>query len=297
MKNSWSRRDLLRRSAFLAGGVALGPALLSACGGSSTTSLESLKKKGTITVGIAGEQPYGFQQNGKLTGEDPTIQKAIWGALGIDTVDAKQTEFDGLIPGLKAHHFDVVAAGMFITPDRCKNAIFSDPVYCAPEAFLVRKGNPKNLTDFPSVADSGATLGVFNAAVESDYAKEAGVDQSKIKTMPNQQSAITQLKQGRIDAIALTSISLNWALQHQSAATQKALEVTKGFFPTVNGKKQLGCGGAVFRPEDTDLRDAFNKQLAKLKKSGKLLELIKPFGFDESTIPPDDVTTKELCKG
>ena len=243
--SQWSRRDFLRRSALLAGGAAIGPTLLSACGSSGGGgALKDLQDKGTITVGIAGEEPYGFLDNGKLTGESPTVQKAIWNALGINTVKAKETEFNGLIPGLKAHHFDAVAAGMFITPDRCKEAIFSDPIYCAPEAFMVQKGNPKNLTDFESVAKSNATLGVFNAAVEADYAKSAGVSGGQIKTMPNQQAAITQLQQGRIDAIALTSISLNWALKHQPQGTQDALEVTKGFFPVVNGKKQLGCGGA-----------------------------------------------------
>jgi len=284
----------------MAGAVAVGPTLLSACGSAGpgaggSDTLASLQKAGTITVGIAGEQPYGFMDQGKLTGMDPTVQTAIWNALGIKTVKAVQTEFDGLIPGLLAHHYDVVSAGMFINSERCQQAIFSDPMYTAPEAFMVKSGNPKGLTDFDSVAKSGAILGVFNAAVELQYAKSAGVPSGNIKTMPSQQAAITQLMQGRIDAIALTSISLAWALQHESADIQSALEVTPGFFPVVDGKKQIGAGGAVFRPSDGSLRDAFNQQLDKMRDSGQLLTLIKPFGFDASTIPPKSLTTASLC--
>lgn len=294
----WSRRQFLKRSALFAGGAAIAPTFLTACGDDGGGGgLEGLKDKGTITVGIAGEQPFGFLESGKLTGEAPAVQGAVWKALGIDKVEHKQTQFDGLIPGLNAHHFDVVAAGMFITPERCDNAQFSDPVYCAPEAFLVRKGNPDKLTDFKSAAEAGVSIGVFGSAVEGDYAKQSGVAEDKVESLPDQQTGILQLQQGRVDAIALTSISLKWALQHQSAKVQAELEVTEPFNPVIDGKEILGCGGAVFRDDQDDLRKAFNKKLAELRKSGELLELVKPFGFDESSMVPDGVTSATLCKG
>ncbi len=287
--HSWSRRDFLKRSALVAGGAVVAPSLITACsksGGGS--SLDDLKDKGTITIGISGEEPYSFRKDGKLTGEAPTVQEAIWHAIGIKNVESKQTEFSGLIPGLNSGHFDVVAAGMAITADRCKKAEFSEPVYCASEALMVKKGNPKNLSDFKSLASSGATLGVFSGAIEGDFAKDAGVSAGKIKTIPNQQAGMLQLTQGRIDAIALTRPSLAWALKQSKYTDQ--LEVLKGVPPT-------SCGGAVFRTGSDDLRDAFNEQLKKLKDSGKLMELIKPFGFTEDNKVPEGTTTEKLCKG
>jgi polar amino acid transport system substrate-binding protein len=53
----------------------------------------------------------------------------------------------------------------------------------------------------------------------------------------------------------------------------------------------------VFRKGDDDLREAFNEELKKLRESGRLLELIEPFGFGPETIPPDDLTTEQLCQG
>ena len=296
--DNWSRRDFLKNGALAAGGAIALPSLLTACGSDSGGgALKDLKDKGTITIGISGEEPYAFLDNGKLTGEAPTVQTAIWKAVGIGKVEHKQTEFDGLIPGLNAGHFDVIAAGMFITPDRCKNAKFSEPVYCAPEAYMVPKGNPKNLSDFKSAATADVTVGVFGGAVEGDYLKKSGLSAGNIKTMPNQQAAITQLQQGRIDAVALTSISLKWALSQQPQKVQSKLEVTKGFTPVIDGQKILGCGAAVFRDDQDDLRAAFNKQLKKLKDSGELTTMIKKFGFGEETLPPKDATTAKLCKG
>ena len=73
--------------------------------------------------------------------------------------------------------------------------------------------------------------------------------------------------------------------------------MTQPFTPTIDGKSQIGCGGAVFRKQDNDAREAFNAELAKLNQSGKLLELIQPFGFGPETVPPGDLTTETICKG
>jgi polar amino acid transport system substrate-binding protein len=290
-----SRRGFLIRSSVVTGGLIVAPSLLSACSkadSGSGSKLDALKSANKITVGIAGEQPYAFLDKGKLTGEDPTVQQAIWNAVGIDNVEAKQVSFDALIPGLNAGDFDVIAAGMFINPDRCKEAAFSEPMYCAPNAFMVPEGNPDNITDFESVAAAGIKLGVFSGAVEGDYATKAGVSGGNIVTVPDLPTGVTQLEQGRIGAIALTSITLKWQLE-QNPDTKA--EVTEPFVPLVDGEEVLGCGAAVFQKDDTDLVKAFNAELKKLKDSGELTKLIEPFGFGAETLPPDDVTTESLC--
>lgn len=294
-----SRRNFLVGGSLLAGTLVAGPVLLEGCSKASTDAgaggrLKELKSAGKITVGISGEQPYAFLDHGKLTGEDPTVQEAIWKAVGIDKVEAKQVAFDSLIPGLNAGDFDVVAAGMFINPDRCAQAAFSEPMYTAPNAFMVPLGNPDNISDFESVTKANIKLGVFSGAVEGDYAKKAGLAAGKIITVPDLQTGIKQLEQGRIRAIGLTSITLKWALKQDPSI--KA-EVTKPFIPVVDGKEQIGAGAAVFRKKDTDLVEAFNKELQKLKDSGELTKLTEPFGFGAETLPPADLTTKKLCAG
>ena len=296
--SAWSRRDFLKRSGAAAGLVTL-PGLLAACGSTDDSASEGgalaqLKGQGKITVGIAGEEPYAFLDGGDLTGMDPSVQKKIWANLGIDNVEAKVVEFDGLIPGLAARRFDVVAAGMFIIPERCTQASFSDPMYCAPNAFLVPKGNPKQISDFESVAKAGIKLGVLGGAVEGIYAKKSGVKSSDIVEAPSTRDGLLQLEQGRIGAFGLTTITLNDILKKNPKTD---VELTEPFTPVIDGKEQLGCGGAVFRKQDNDLREAFNAELAKIKESGELLKIIEPFGFGPETMPADDVTTARLCKG
>ena len=295
--SDWSRRDFLMRGGLTAG-LLVAPGVLAACGDDDDTAgggaLEALRSQGSITVGIAGEKPYAYLEGGELTGMDPSVQMAIWGNLGIDDVRAQQVAFDGLIPGLLAQRFHVVAAGMFITPERCGQAAFSDPMYCAPNAFLVPPGNPQNISDFESVADAGIRLGVLGGAVEGIFAEESGVESSNVVEVPSNRDGLLQLEQGRIGAFGLTSITLKDILKENPDTD---VELTEPFTPVIDGEEQLGCGGAVFRKRDTDLRQAFNRELAKLRESGELLEIIEPFGFGEETLPPDDVTTASLCRG
>jgi polar amino acid transport system substrate-binding protein len=297
----WSRRDFLRRSMLASGLVVAGPGLVAACqrtdtggggGGGGGDRLEQLRSQGTISVGIAGEEPYGYLEGGELTGGDPAVQKEIWSNLGIENVQPTQVDFDGLIPGLVAGRFDVVAAGMFITPERCGQAAFSDPMYCAPNAFLVPPGNPDNITDFESVAQAGIKLAVLGGAVEGEYAAQSGVARNNIVTVGSTRDGLLQVQQGRVGALGLTSITLKDVLNDTPNAN---VELTEPFTPTINGEEQLGCGGAVFRPEDDALVQAFNEELQKLKDSGRLTELMEPFGFGPETLPPEDVTTQQLC--
>ena len=42
-----------------------------------------------------------------------------------------------------------------------------------------------------------------------------------------------------------------------------AVDVTDSFVATINGKPQVGAGATVFRTDDTELREAYNAELAK----------------------------------
>ena len=112
-----------------------------------------------MRLGIAGEIPFGYiDRNGAFTGEAPEIAKVIFRRLGVPEVQPVPTEFASLIPGLRAQQFDVVSAGMYVTPTRCQQVIFSDPDYQMRDAFIVAKGNPKQLHDYADIVRTGAKM-------------------------------------------------------------------------------------------------------------------------------------------
>jgi polar amino acid transport system substrate-binding protein len=138
-------------------------------------------------------------------------------------------------------------------------------------------------------------VGVLTAAVEKGYAQAAGVKDGSITSLQAQQDGLDALVAGRIDAFALTGISLEWLAKTNSG---KPVEVLTPFVPVVDGKKQYSPGGAVFRSKDTKLRDAFNTELKKITSDpDRYVHLIGKYGFGTAEIPPGNLTTAALCKG
>jgi len=295
----FTRRGLLKRTGALTVLTASG-SLLSACGGDDAkpgeSTLAAARRVGRMRVGFANEAPYGFaNEAGELTGEAPEVARAVLKELGIKELEGVLTKFESLIPGLNARRFDIIAAGMFITPERCEQILFSDPDYVAPEAFAVKKGNPLGLQDYGSVADNAEVrLGVLAGAVEGDQAKAAGVGDSQVTRLPDPQSAIEGLRTGRIDALALTSISIRRLIE---TSGRGEVELAGPFVPVVDGKEQLGGGGYGFRKADKELRDAFNQKLDAMKQADALLPIVEPFGFTaEELKPAKQITAADLCK-
>src|SRR5947209_7085329 len=187
MSEEVNRREFLRLTGLTGVAAVLGTGLLEACGGSSSgeSTLDKAKKAGIIRVGFANEAPYGFAEaSGKLSGEAPTVAGEIMKELGVSNLEGVLTEFGALIPGLLANRFDMIAAGMFITPQRCQQVLFSNPDYVATEALAVKSGNPEHITDYGSIAkNSRVTVGAESGAVEGGWLQDSGVPMSRIQLL------------------------------------------------------------------------------------------------------------------
>jgi polar amino acid transport system substrate-binding protein len=242
--------------------------------------LADLQEAGVVTVGIANEVPYGFEdEQGNITGQAPEVARAVLAELGIDEIEAEIVDFGALIPGLEAGQFDMTAAGMFITRDRADQVIFADPDYCVSYAFAVPPGNPDGIEDFSDIADTGATLAVLSGAVDEDYAEWSGVPSDQIELYGDVNAQYQDLMAGRVDAVGGTSLTV----QEQVAANEGEMEATDFFFPVgPDGEELLPCGAFAF--VDQEFRDAFNEVMIELREDGTLGEITMEFGFAEEDV-------------
>ncbi|MFF7470438.1 ectoine/hydroxyectoine ABC transporter substrate-binding protein EhuB [Streptomyces sp. NPDC008092] len=289
------RRAVLAGAAAVGALGALGTAgctrVATATGTDGGDLLQRLRAQGVVRLGIAGEIPFGYiDKDGHLTGEAPELAKAVFGRLGVDRVQPVPTEFGSLIPGLNSQQFDVVAAGMYVNPERCEQVIFADPDYRMLDSFIVRKGNPKGLHDYEDVVRKKARFATGTGYAEIRYAVEAGYRESDILIVPDQVAGLNAVEAGRVDVFAGTALTTR-AVAGKSAKA----EATEAFAPLVDGKPHVDGGAFAFRPAETRLRDAFDVELRKLKKSGEVFRILRPFGFTEDEMT--DLTAKELCAG
>lgn len=261
--------------------------LLSGVAHADDTKLEDLKKQGFARVAIANEPPYtAVGADGKVSGAAPDVAREIFKRLGVPDIVASISEYGAMIPGLQAGRFDVITAGLFMKPQRCEAVAYSEPVLCDAEAFLMKKGNPKNLNSYADIAkDTTATIGAPGGGTEEKLALEAGVPRDRVIVVPDGQSGLKMVQDGRIDVYSLPVLSINDLMKKANDSNLATVAPVKG--------APVYCDGAAFRKQDTALRDAFDVELKKMKESGEFAKIIEPYGF--SAAAAMSTSREKLC--
>ncbi len=252
-------------------------------GGEATSERIAELQENGITIGIANEVPFGYVgDDGEATGIAPDVARAVLSELGIEEVDAQVVEFGQLIGGLQAGQYDMIAAGMYITPERAAQISFTDPDYCVAESFAVAEGNPEGIETYQSfVENPDLVLAVAAGTVEVGYAEDAGVPASQMQEFADIDSMYAALEADEVDAASGTAATVA-----NQVATRSGLESVEPFFPvTAEGEQVLPCGGYGFRNDDQELRDAFNDQLNAFREDGTTMEIITAYDdFSESDV-------------
>jgi polar amino acid transport system substrate-binding protein len=270
-----------------ASAAVLASALIATVATADDAKLDQLKAQGFARVAIANEPPYtAVGADGKVSGAAPDVAREIFKRLGVPDIVASISEYGAMIPGLQAGRFDVVTAGLFMKPQRCAAVAYSEPVLCDAEALLVKKGNPKSFQSYADIAkDTTATIGAPGGGTEEKLALEAGVPRERVIVVPDGQSGLKMVQDGRIDAYSLPVLSINDLMKKANDPNLAVVAPVKG--------APVYCDGAAFKKSDTALRDAFDVELAKMKKSGEFAKIIEPYGF--SAAAAMSTTRDKLC--
>lgn len=258
---------------LIAGVSALSAMLMAAPASADDNKLQELKDQGFARVAIANEPPFtAVAADGKVSGAAPDVAREIFKRLGVSEIVASISEYGAMIPGLQARRHDVITAGLFMKPERCAAVAYSEPILCDAEAMLVKKGNPLGFKSYADIAaNPDAKLGAPGGGTEEKLALDAGVPRDRVIVVPDGQSGLKMLQDGRIDAYSLPVLSINDLVKK---ANDPNLEVIAPVIDT-----PVYCDGAAFHKEDVALRDAFDVELKKLKESGEFAKIIEPYGF------------------
>ncbi len=286
----FSRRTLFRFSA--AGAVALGGGtLLGACSttnsGPGGSGLSQRVEQGQpVRLAIANEPPYTvLQPDGTITGAAPDVAKAVLARMGIQNVKGIQTDYNSMVPGLRAGRWDMVTAGLFMDQERCAAVLYSSPVLVSKESFAVPPGNPMNITSIQAVTSNpDITIAVLGGSYELRAAKNLGVPDSQLQTYPLAPDALSALSAGRVDAVLLPTLTLQQTKNEQGGD----FVVT----PPLDEIPKTGSG-AAFRDSDQDFHSRYNPALEEFKKTQEFAAILEKWGFDPEA--SRNATREELC--
>lgn len=284
------------RKVLLASILFLSFIVLAACGSDDDT-LDKLQEEGVVKIGFANEKPYAYEEDGELKGAAVDIAKAVFKELGIDEVESQLADFGDLIAGLDAGRYDVVTAGMAITPDRCENVTFGEPEMKYGEGIIVEQGNPHNITSYEDIADNpDITVSIMQGATEIGFVKDVGVSDDQIKTAPDIPATFSDVQSGRAEVTTGTEMTIKMALL--SADTEDLEFVEEFEQPDVEGNPSYGSAAFRQGKADETLVEEYNKALEKLKEDGTVAQLLEDNYFNgETNMVEDEVTAQKVCDG
>jgi polar amino acid transport system substrate-binding protein len=223
---------------------------------------------GGITVGVANLPPYSsIDTKGEIVGVAPAVVKAVLAGLGIKVTKGTTATYSTLIPGLNAGRWDMVAASMSITAERCKQVLFSDPILFTTTSMAVPAGKPV-FTTLAQWRDSGKSVGVQQGAHEITDGTLDGF--KKVTQYPDLLAAVDALVAGRVDTLMNSTQSL--------AMLPPNVKAKLTISPPVDGVP-IHPSGVAFRLDQGALQAAFNQELAKLKASGEHTKILTDHGF------------------
>lgn len=275
--------------------LALGMAMCAPLAAAQAASLEEIKQRGQIRIAVANEIPYGYVDlSGDAKGAGPDVAREIMKRLGINKIEWITTSFSSLIPGLRADHFDMVAAEMAILPERCKQVLFSEPNTSYGEGLLVASGNPKDIHSYQDFADSEHKVAIMAGADQLEMLQALGVPGERMVTISNNADAISTVATGRADAYAATSLTVS-ELAKQGNRVEAAADFTD---PVINGEPVRSWGAFTFSQDSEALRDAVSAELAEFKKTDDWKQILTEYGFsDTDASESTSRDTNKLCAG
>lgn len=170
------------------------------CGAKESGMISEIED-GVLTVGTnAAFPPFEYVgEDGKPAGFDIALIEAIGEELGVE-VEVQDMEFDSLVAAIGSK-IDVAIAGMTVTDERKEQVDFSDPYYDAVQYVLVAEGSDIASYDDLKGKAIGSQLGTTGDFLSEDIQKED--DSTSIHTYNKAVDAVTDLSNGRLDAVIL----------------------------------------------------------------------------------------------
>ncbi len=226
--------------------------LLSACQKNTRNVYQEVKKSNEITWGVkADTRLFGLMsiKTGKIEGFEVDLANALTKEILGKNAKANfvQTTAKTKIPLLKNGNIDAVLAAMTITPERKKQIDFSDPYFYAGQSLLVK--------------DDSSILAVKGTTAVDNVKKFA--PKAKVLEYDDYGQAFTALKAGQGQAMTTDNGLL------AGIATEN-----KGY-KLVGGTYTNEPYGIAVNKGQTQMRNAINRALVKLKKDGTYDALVK----------------------
>ncbi len=208
----------------------------------------------TVRIGTEGAYPpYNFvNDSGELDGFEIELGRAICERAGL-TCEFVQNEWDSIIPNLVSGNYDVIMAGMSITPERDEVIDFTQAYYPPTASAYAALSEDADL--------AGGTVSAQTGTIQAAYVAESGATLLEFAT-PDE--TVAAVRNGEADAVLADYDFL-----------LPIVEASGGELVFVGEQVPIGGGiGPGLRESDTALRDQLDAVITEMKADGSLNEIL-----------------------
>ena len=232
-------------------------------------------RSGWRTVRIASEgarPPYNYLENNKLAGFEIDLGRDLCARMKVSCSFIAQ-DWDGLIPGLLARHYDAIMAAMEITGEARKKIAFTKPYIRMPSAFMTLKQGAA--LDMSPAGLVGKAIGVELGGAHQAYLEDV-YKRSEIHPYATLEEAILDLGEGRLDAVIGDKDAIAEYMKTRKEAQCCVLSADVPHDPAYFGDG-IGIG---LRKQDKALKAMFEKALDSCVADGAFAKIrAKYFDF------------------
>jgi polar amino acid transport system substrate-binding protein len=265
----------------------IGAAVAISVGGAAYADdvLAKVKAAGVMKVGTETEfAPFDYIDAGAHVGLNVDLFQEIGKELGVK-VEWVTLPWDGVLPGLEAGKFDMVAGPATITKARMEHYRFTPPIAEATVALMKRKGD----TSIMKPEDIGGKIvGAGKATSQLAQLKAFG------DTLPGKVDAreYVGFNEAYADLAAGRIVAVGNSLPNIAFVAKQRPDTFEVVLPTFGTKTYFGFMGR----KDADyasLMDAVQGAMLKIKADGRLAVIEKKW-FGTTFDTPDSVPTPNL---
>ena len=217
--------------------------------------------------------PYEYISGTKIDGIDPEIIRRIAEKLGYE-LDIQNMSFDSVITAVQSGKADIAASGITVTEERKKRVSFTLPYVIAEQLIIVpKKSEIQSSEDLKKVR-----VGVQHGTTGDLYISKNIKDPERFANAP---VAIAALLAGKLDAVVIDSEPAHVFVRQRPELKLLPQPLTFEEYAFAINRK------------NSKLLNQFNAELAAMKKSGELEDIIAYYKTHHHSSASNHVPSEE----
>ena len=264
---------------------------LGLAGAVSAQSVDAIKARGTLLVGVEAKNPPAvYREGNEIVGFDVDVAKYVADRMGVK-LELVDTDWEGILPALNAGKFDTIFSSMSITKDRLAKVNYSNPYNVGSMTFLVYANS--GIKTAKDMAGKKLGVGIGSHYIEAIDAyntklQAEGLSPIEMVTYNSLTDVLTDMGNKRIDAAIERAVAFH--LWERKTGQDKAKYVIISDLSDIITTSNV-YGAAVPKANDS-LLAFINDTIKEMRENGKLAELQTKWLGGTQDIPatiPDNI--------